>query len=214
MEQATLLIDAPAVAPAKTDGRANSLTPHSWTHERGAIPTYLEFFAGSGLVAEALRSFFKPLWANDICEKKAAVYSANHGSKHFHLGSIGDVAGSDLPASDMAWASFPCQDLSLAGMIEGIHGARSGLVWQWLRVIDEMPRRPPVLIAENVAGLVSVEGGSHYRLLHKALVERGYKVDTVNTRRDQISTRKHCPPRRSSGRGRAAPLSFSSGYGP
>ncbi|MBL8820817.1 MAG: DNA cytosine methyltransferase [Planctomyces sp.] len=106
----------------------------------------MEFFAGSGLVAEALRSFFKPLWANDICEKKAAVYSANHGSKHFHLGSIGDVAGSDLPASDMAGASFPCQDLSLAGMIEGIHGARSGLVWQWLRVIDEMPRRPPVPI--------------------------------------------------------------------
>ena len=36
-------------------------------------PLYLEFFAGSGLVAHALKPHFKAAWANDICEKKAAV---------------------------------------------------------------------------------------------------------------------------------------------
>lgn len=142
-------------------------------------PGFLEFFAGSGLVAKGLSSYFRAVWANDICEKKAAVYRANHGEKHFHLGSIADVKGDDLPSAKLSWASFPCQDLSLAGLTAGIHAERSGLVWQWLRIMDELPERPPVLVAENVTGLVSVDGGSHYRILHDALRSRGYKVGAV-----------------------------------
>ena len=141
--------------------------------------SYLEFFAGSGLVAQGLKSVFKPVWANDIDAKKAAVYTANHSRKHFHLGSIADVKGSSLPAAQLAWASFPCQDLSLAGLAEGIHGKRSGLVWEWLRIIDEMDEPPPFLVAENVLGLVSSGGGVHYRALHEALVQRGYKVGAM-----------------------------------
>jgi DNA (cytosine-5)-methyltransferase 1 len=140
---------------------------------------FLEFFAGSGLVAEGFKEIFKPLWANDICPKKAEVYSANHGSAHFHLGSITHVRGASLPYAPLAWASFPCQDLSLAGLADGIHASRSGLVWEWLRVIDEMPRRPPILVAENVSGLVSLHGGLHYKKLHKALVQRGYYVGAM-----------------------------------
>lgn len=144
-----------------------------------ALPRFLEFFAGSGLVAQGLSDFFQPAWANDICAKKAAVYTANHGGGHFHLGSISDISGGTLPWTPVAWASFPCQDLSLAGLTEGINGSRSGLVWEWLRIIDEMPRRPPVLVAENVVGLVSVAGGSHYRALHQALATRGYRVGAM-----------------------------------
>jgi DNA (cytosine-5)-methyltransferase 1 len=142
--------------------------------------SYLEFFAGSGLVAQGLKSFFKPIWANDIDAKKAAVYTANHSKKHFHLGSISDVAGVDLPYASLAWASFPCQDLSLAGLAGGIDGRRSGLVWEWLRIIDEMGENaPPVLVAENVQGLVSSAGGAHYRKLHAALTKRGYRVGAM-----------------------------------
>lgn len=143
------------------------------------LPVFLEFFAGSGLVAEGLKGCFKPVWANDICEKKADVYQANHGSNTFHHGSISDIQGRDLPLAHMAWASFPCQDLSLAGLAGGIHAPRSGLVWEWLRVIDEMPIPPPVLVAENVIGLVSGHEGKHYRALHNALVERGYCVGSI-----------------------------------
>jgi DNA (cytosine-5)-methyltransferase 1 len=146
----------------------------SHKHKIEAVPAFLEFFAGSGLVAQGLSEYFKPVWANDICAKKAAVYTANHGSNHLHIGSIADVKGADLPRASLAWASFPCQDLSLAGLAGGIHASRSGLVWEWLRIIDEMPERPPILVAENVVGLVSSAGGSHYRALHQALVQRGY----------------------------------------
>jgi len=139
----------------------------------------LEFFAGSGLAAEAFKPHFAPVWANDICEKKAATYRANHHPQTFHLGSIEHVSGKGLPSAALAWASFPCQDLSLAGNLEGIQSARSGLVWQWLRVLEEMPQRPPLVVAENVLGFVSAAGGSHYRAVHEALVELGYRVGAV-----------------------------------
>ena len=144
-----------------------------------ALPTFLEFFAGSGLVAEGMRGIFRGVWANDICPKKASVYGANHAAGHFKLGSVTEVSGADLPSAQLSWASFPCQDLSLAGMSAGIHGERSGLVWHWLRVMDEMQSRPSVLVAENVTGLVSAKAGTHYRELHHALTERGYRVGAV-----------------------------------
>jgi DNA (cytosine-5)-methyltransferase 1 len=142
-------------------------------------PALVEFFAGSGLVSYALRGSFQSVWANDICAKKAQVYVANHGAAGFHLGPIQQVRGATLPEAALSWASFPCQDLSLAGTTAGIHARRSGLVWEWLRVIDEMPRRPPLLVAENVIGLLCSRGGSQYALLHAALEQRGYRAGAV-----------------------------------
>jgi DNA (cytosine-5)-methyltransferase 1 len=139
----------------------------------------LEFFAGSGLVAHGLNGLFDIAWANDICLKKAAVYTANHKGANFRLGDIAQVNGGVLPHAHLSWASFPCQDLSLAGMVNGIKAKRSGLVWEWLRVMDEMEERPRVLVAENVVGLISTDGGKNYRLLHQALFERGYKIGAM-----------------------------------
>jgi DNA (cytosine-5)-methyltransferase 1 len=142
-------------------------------------PTCLDFFAGSGLVAEGLKDFFQTVWANDFCKKKAKVFCANHGAEIFHLASIEHVYGKDVPNALLSWGSFPCQDLSLAGNMGGLSSSRSGLVWQWLRVMDELPEKPPLVVAENVVGLVSSAKGEHYRKLHNALVERGYKVGAV-----------------------------------
>lgn len=141
--------------------------------------TMHEFFAGSGLVAYGLQGMFEPVWANDISKQKAAVYEANFGSKNFLLDDIKNINGSNLPFAHLSWASFPCQDLSLAGSIGGIHAARSGLVWEWLRVLDEMVKKPKVLLLENVAGLLSTNGGNNYCVLHAALVERGYKCGAI-----------------------------------
>ena len=94
-------------------------------------------FAGSGLVSCGLSDSFRSVWANDVSERKARVYRANFDPQVLHVGDIADVKGSKLPAASLSWASFPCQDLSLAGNIEGIYSERSGLVWQWLRVLDE-----------------------------------------------------------------------------
>lgn len=142
-------------------------------------PRFLEFFAGSGLVSYALAPYFELAWANDICPKKAKVFMANHPGKRFTRGSIVDVYGGTLPTAPLSWASFPCQDLSLAGNVGGIRAKHSGLVWEWIRVIDEMKAKPSVLVAENVVGLVSTHQGKHYHELHQELVARGYTVGAV-----------------------------------
>jgi DNA (cytosine-5)-methyltransferase 1 len=138
-----------------------------------------EFFAGSGLVAYGLKGMFAPVWANDISPQKAIVYRNNFYSDHFLLDDIKNVKGVELPFAHLSWASFPCQDLSLAGSIGGIDACRSGLVWEWLRVLDEMPARPRVLLVENVSGLISADGGDNYRKLHMALNGRGYDCGAI-----------------------------------
>ena len=140
------------------------------------LPTFVDFFAGSGLVTQGAKHACLPVWSNDICPKKAAIYTANHGDDHFHLGSIVSVSGTSIPKCDIVWASFPCQDLSLAGKMGGLGASRSGLFWEWLRVLDEMPIKPAVLALENVVGLLSGNGGEDFRLLYQALRERSYKV--------------------------------------
>ncbi|MDR1246482.1 MAG: DNA cytosine methyltransferase [Clostridiales Family XIII bacterium] len=134
-----------------------------------------EFFAGSGLVAYGLQGMFSPIWANDVSEKKAAVYRANFKNNHFVLDDIKNINRAHLPCAHLSWASFPCQDLSLAGSLGGIDAARSGLVWEWFRILREMPRRPAILLIENVAGLLSTNKGGNYTKLHYALMELGYK---------------------------------------
>jgi DNA (cytosine-5)-methyltransferase 1 len=139
----------------------------------------LDFFAGSGLVSTALHPFFDVVWANDIDSRKAAIYRANHSRGKFVEDDICRLDGSKLPSAALSWASFPCQDLSLAGKQNGLDGPRSGLVWEWLRVMDEMRRAPRLIVAENVNGLITSENGSHYKKIHEALVARGYRVGAI-----------------------------------
>jgi DNA (cytosine-5)-methyltransferase 1 len=145
--------------------------------------TALEFFAGSGLVRLGLSPEFDSIWANDNSDKKRDVYVANHPRDRFHLGDIRDVRGEDLPDADLAWASFPCQDLSLAGNLSGMQsGTRSGLFWEWVRILKEMREHgklPPLLVAENVVGFIVADKGRHFELAHRALRDLGYRVGTV-----------------------------------
>ncbi len=137
----------------------------------------LDFFSGCGLVTEALKPWFTTLWANDICPKKCAVYVANFGGDHLVQGSITKVDGSEIPSADLAWASFPCQDLSLAGNMDGLsNGSRSALYWEWVRILEEMNerRRPPVLCAENVVGFLVADEGKQFRSAYLALRKLGY----------------------------------------
>jgi DNA (cytosine-5)-methyltransferase 1 len=142
--------------------------------------TALDFFAGSGLVTHSLRPYFQVIWANDISGQKAEVYKHNHGSEHFHLADINTLTSDELPQVDLSWASFPCQDLSLAGYGEGIHARRSGLVWQWLNLMNTMEKSPDILVAENVEGLVSTSNGANYLALHQELSRMGYRAGAIH----------------------------------
>ena len=55
--------------------------------------------------------------------KKAAAYTRRFGAGELKVGDVAKLITADLPgAADLAWASFPCQDLSLAGNGAGVTG--------------------------------------------------------------------------------------------
>jgi DNA (cytosine-5)-methyltransferase 1 len=97
------------------------------------------------------------LWANDIDPSKERIYTANFGKDEFRCGDVAEVQASSLPAADLAWASFPCQDLSLAGWQRGMSAERSGTFWAFWRLMRDLydaERRPPMIVIENVTGLL------------------------------------------------------------
>ena len=69
---------------------------------------------------------------------------------------IRQVGKHNLMPIDLLAGGFPCTDLSISGKKEGIHGKKSGLWFEMLRLVDEL--RPRVVVAENVAA-ITFQGG-------------------------------------------------------
>lgn len=119
------------------------------------------------------------LFANDFDIKKGAVYADNWGDDVLKTEDVRNLAISDLPGcAAMAWASFPCQDLSLAGMGAGLQGDRSGTFWPFWRLIQGLQRdkRPPrVIVLENVCGTLTSHKGADFVALAGALADAGYR---------------------------------------
>jgi DNA (cytosine-5)-methyltransferase 1 len=145
--------------------------------------TFYEFFAGGGMARLGLGGGWDCLFANDFDALKAATYRDNFGGDHLHRGDVWALRAHDLPGrADLAWASSPCQDVSLAGARAGLDGARSSAFWGFWRLIealDDQDRAPRVLVLENVAGLLSSAGGADFAAIGQAFADRGYAFGAV-----------------------------------
>jgi DNA-cytosine methyltransferase len=75
---------------------------------------------------------------------------------------------------DLVCGGFPCQDLSVAGKRRGLDGERSGLWFEFARIIDET--EPQWVVIENVPGLFSSDGGRDFATIIQWLAKRGYGV--------------------------------------
>lgn len=133
------------------------------------------------------RAGLGPRWscavANDFDSAKGAAYAANWGAECLHIGDIYQIATSDLPGRvDLAWASFPCQDLSLAGTKAGLSGRRSGAFWAFRDLVAGLAgegRAPAILALENVVGALTSHGGRDFAALCESLHEAGYRPGAV-----------------------------------
>ena len=95
--------------------------------------TFYEFFAGGGMARLGLGDGWNCLFANDFDPLKAATYRNNFGEDHLHKGDVWAVSPFDLPdRADLAWASSPCQDVSLAGARADTIGIQTDTVKQLL----------------------------------------------------------------------------------
>src|SRR5438477_4666710 len=73
------------------------------------------------------------------------------------FGDITEVEPRFLAPVDLICGGFPCQDVSVAGNRAGLGGTRSGLWWEFYRILEW--QRPEYVLIENVAGLLSSNGG-------------------------------------------------------
>lgn len=122
-------------------------------------------------------------FANDMDAKKAAVYRANWGDDGLLVEDIAKVGTSHMPdRADLAWASFPCQDLSLAGNGAGLGGKRSGVFWAFwdlMRALAAERRKPRTIILENVCGLLTSRGGRDFAAIMETLAAEGFWVGAL-----------------------------------
>ena len=143
--------------------------------------TFAEFFAGIGLMRIGLElGGWRIAFANDIDPHKAEMYRENFldADEHFLLGDIHKISPSLIPTVELATASFPCNDLSLAGGREGLQGENSSAFWGFIKILQEMKqRRPPLVLIENVPGFLSSNDGRDFEDAMLALNDLGYAVD-------------------------------------
>ncbi len=145
--------------------------------------TFYEFFAGSGMARAGLGPEWTCLLANDLDVKKASAYKQNWGENEILVRDVGLLSTGDLAeTADLAWASFPCQDLSLAGMGAGLKGSRSGTFWPFWKLIQALSRegrRPKIVVLENVCGALTSHDGSDFRSIIEALQHEGYRCGAL-----------------------------------
>ena len=135
------------------------------------------------MARSGLGSKWSCVFANDIDKNKVDSYCKNWGDTEMVVGDISSLSTKKLPKyADLAWASFPCQDLSLAGSGAGLRGKRSGTFWPFwslIRALSKEDRAPPVVVLENVCGALTSHGGKDFAVIGEALASEGYRFGAL-----------------------------------
>lgn len=131
-----------------------------------------DLFAGIGGVSYGFHlAGFTTAWASETDRFARRIYTERFPAVPL-LGDIRDIK--DPEPADVYCAGFPCQDLSLAGQRKGLKGERSGLFFQFVRLVERA--RPRWLFLENVPGLLSSDDGRDFARVLRYLGDLGYGV--------------------------------------
>jgi DNA (cytosine-5)-methyltransferase 1 len=150
---------------------------------------FYEFFAGGGMARAGLGSDWQCLFANDFDPMKAATYAANWGRDHLVCDDVANIKPAELSSvADLVWASFPCQDLSLAGTYRGLGTVASEVMtrsgtfwpfWQLMCALKQRGRAPQMIVLENVTGALTSRDGKDFAAICTALVDADYRVGAI-----------------------------------
>ncbi len=148
------------------------------------MPEFFEFFAGGGMARLGLGPAWRCAFANEICEKKAAAYRAFFGQgPELLVLDVAELSTADLTGTPaLVWASFPCQDLSLAGAGAGLNGRRSGTFrpfWNLMRSLGTEGRAPRLIVLENVTGAITSHAGADFETIIASFAEAGYRAGAM-----------------------------------
>lgn len=148
-----------------------------------AMYDFLEFFAGGGMARAGLGENWRCVFANDFDHKKSQIYKKNWHDNVLKTADIKSLTISDLPQyAELAWGSFPCQDLSLAGGGAGLKGDRSGTFWPFwnlMRALIKNNRAPEIIVLENVYGTLTSHQGKDFTAICKAFYKEGFRFGVL-----------------------------------
>lgn len=133
------------------------------------------FDGSGGFPLGAILTGIEPLWASEVEPFPIRVTTKRLPSVK-HLGDINKIDGAAVPPVDIITGGFCCQDLSVAGKRAGLHGERSGLFFQVVRIIKEMRAAtnneyPKFAVLENVPGMYSSNGGLDFQEVLNELIQ-------------------------------------------
>lgn len=134
----------------------------------------VDLFAGMGgfgLAAEQAGGTI--VYANEFDKYAADLHDANFDVK-VDRRSIVDVPAEDIPEHDVIVAGFPCQAFTIAGKRGGFADERGKLFPEIMRIATH--HLTPVIVLENVKGLVSHDQGRTLETILRWLREAGYSV--------------------------------------
>jgi len=144
---------------------------------------FYEFFAGGGMARKGLGPGWTCLFANDFDFKKGLTYQANFGADELKVADIRTITPKDLPGvADLMWGSFPCQDLSLAGVGAGLKGERSSTFypfWDVVGALEAEGRSPKLIALENVCGTLTSHAGKDFEAICRTFAQVGYRCGAL-----------------------------------
>jgi len=144
---------------------------------------FLDLFAGIGgfaLGAEWAGVHYDKHYFSEVDDYAIRVYEKRFPGA-VALGDITKIDGTSLPAGDWIIAGgFPCQDISVAGKGAGLAGARSGLWYEYARIIKEI--KPRYAIMENVGALAS----RGFDKVLQSLAKIGYDAEWQDIRASDV----------------------------
>lgn len=139
-------------------------------------PTFASFFTGiGGFDLGFEEAGFEVTFQCEIDRFCTSVLE-QHWPRTPRFVDIKKVVIADVPVSDVWAGGFPCQDVSLArmGPRAGLRGAKSGLFYEFARLLEQgLPR---TVVIENVPGLLSSHGGRDFGIVIRTLARLGYSV--------------------------------------
>ena len=112
-------------------------------------------------------------WQCEIDDKARGVLARRFPNVEIYQ-DVRTIGKHNLEPVDVICGGFPCQDVSMAGKRKGLDGERSGLWFEFARIIDEL--EPKWVVIENVPGLLSSNKGRDFAVIIRWLEERGYGV--------------------------------------
>ena len=147
-------------------------------------------FSGcGGLDLGFIQSGFEVVWANDFEKDAVKTYKKNIGN-HIMLGDITKIPSDVIPNDfDVLLGGFPCQGFSVNNTKRSMKDERNFLYLEMLRIIKD--KKPKFFVAENVKGILSLQGGSVIKMIVEDFKSLGYDVSYKLLRASDYGVPQH-----------------------